>query len=432
MAQYIKNANIFGRVGSGIGKGLAQQLPQEIERGRLASGLQNLEGQQGLTPFQQFSRLAAIPGITPQMIESGAGLLRQQGIAEGFQNQTRRNQEQNNPFNQTPMQKESGLRPDQPSSITTTQPIKATVENYIPKSREQLVERAGELYNQNRQLYPTPNDALQAAALEDKQNMDISNALQNRRNLEQDVQSKTENELKKEIGNYNAQIPGKVFSRLENEALDAVKSGLLTEKEASKKFGKKADEISRDFSNIRSWGDLGILTKNPKDLIGSIKTVQRNAKENGYQKEAADALISENGFTPQFAYANMYPVSDIKSLNEEIKSLPNIKPEITKAAGVPGLAGVGVSRPKNEKSKELTIQAAPKLVKAMGLEGSPLSIGYELDKKGYDSEAWKQYLIDHLDDLNLSKNQIDELQKSKPTFFGWLNDWWLRSFSGVK
>jgi hypothetical protein len=84
MAQYIKQGNIFGRIGSGVGKGLAEQLPKEIERGRLASGLQSLEGQKDLSPFQQFARLSAIPGVTPQMIQSGTELLRQQQIRDAY------------------------------------------------------------------------------------------------------------------------------------------------------------------------------------------------------------------------------------------------------------------------------------------------------------------------------------------------------------
>lgn len=76
--------SVFGRIGTGLGQGLAQQLPQEIERGRLASGLKSLSDQQGLTPFQQFSALASIPGITPQMIQSGAELLKQQGIRNAY------------------------------------------------------------------------------------------------------------------------------------------------------------------------------------------------------------------------------------------------------------------------------------------------------------------------------------------------------------
>ena len=42
MAQYIKNANIFGRIGTGIGKGVNEQLPKEVEHQRFRSGLQKL------------------------------------------------------------------------------------------------------------------------------------------------------------------------------------------------------------------------------------------------------------------------------------------------------------------------------------------------------------------------------------------------------
>jgi hypothetical protein len=68
----------------------------------------------------------------------------------------------------------------------------------------------------------------------------------------------------------------------------------------------------------------------------------------------------------------------------------------------------------------------------MGYEGSPLSIGYEIQRKGYDFETWKQYLLDNFDNLNLTENQKQELQKPKPGFFGRMNDWLLKSFSGIK
>jgi len=85
MAQYIKQGNLFGRIGSGIGKGLAEQLPQEIDRGRLAQGLKSFEtDHQNLTPIQQLSRLSAIPGITPQMIQSFGELAKIQNQGNAF------------------------------------------------------------------------------------------------------------------------------------------------------------------------------------------------------------------------------------------------------------------------------------------------------------------------------------------------------------
>jgi len=85
MVQYIKQGNIFGRIGTGIGKGLAEQLPKEIERSRLASGLQNFEKESGdLTPIQQLARLSSIPGITPQMIQSFSELAKVQNQGNAY------------------------------------------------------------------------------------------------------------------------------------------------------------------------------------------------------------------------------------------------------------------------------------------------------------------------------------------------------------
>ncbi len=87
MAQYIKQGNIFGRIGSGIGKGLAEQLPEEINHGRLAAGLKNFEqDHQNLNPMQQLARISSIKGITPQMIQSFSELARINNQGNSFKN----------------------------------------------------------------------------------------------------------------------------------------------------------------------------------------------------------------------------------------------------------------------------------------------------------------------------------------------------------
>jgi hypothetical protein len=80
-----QSGSLFGRIGSGIGQGLAEQLPKEIERGRLAQGLQQFEQDSaGLNPMQSLARAYAIPGITPQMSQSFGELARQQGIKNSY------------------------------------------------------------------------------------------------------------------------------------------------------------------------------------------------------------------------------------------------------------------------------------------------------------------------------------------------------------
>src|SRR6185369_15388503 len=91
------SARLGGAIGAGLGQGLAQSIPQEMERTRLAKGLQQLGQQEGLTPFQRFAQLAAIPGITPQMIQSGSELLKQQGIRANLNKRVQGKQGQNEP-----------------------------------------------------------------------------------------------------------------------------------------------------------------------------------------------------------------------------------------------------------------------------------------------------------------------------------------------
>ncbi len=104
-AQKIKQASIFGRLGSGLGQGLAEQLPQEVDRYRLSQGLKKLGEQKDLSPFQQFAELSSIPGITPQMIQSGSELLKQQQIRNAYK--TGRTSEQD--FKSQDMQPSTGL-----------------------------------------------------------------------------------------------------------------------------------------------------------------------------------------------------------------------------------------------------------------------------------------------------------------------------------
>jgi hypothetical protein len=77
--------SVFGRLGKGLAQGISEVVPKEVERQRLASGLQQFEQNAGnLTPIQQLARLSAIPGITPQMIQSFSDLARQQNLANAY------------------------------------------------------------------------------------------------------------------------------------------------------------------------------------------------------------------------------------------------------------------------------------------------------------------------------------------------------------
>jgi hypothetical protein len=428
----VGQGSLAGRLGSGVGKGLAEQLPKEFERERLKTGLEQLGTSESLSPFQQFAKLASIPGITPQMLQSGSELLRQKSIIDSMQT----GKEQPASYKENLPNINIGL---EYPSVTTKEGVQSTLNPYIPPTGPQMEQMARQLMASEPNVYRDLDSARHAVSNQVQGNVSRSNAEINKRSLEENVQAKTESELGKEIATLGAQIPGRVTSNLQQEAIEKVRLGEMTPEQAKKEVGRKAEQASKDFSNIRSWGGTGLIANNAKSLISSMKTLQKNARENGYQKEAAESLTAENGLTPEFAHALMYPVSDVKDLNNILKTMPDITSSLEKIpTSSAGLASPLISKGLKFLGRAIkdtttpVLDAAPSLAKAMGYSGSPLAIAYELEKKGYDSQAWRDYLLENMDDLNLTTNQIDELQKSKPSFYGWLNDWWLKSFSGVK
>src|ERR1051326_5431723 len=73
----------IGRLGKGIGKGLADQIPKEIDRYRLTSGLEKFAAEsKGKTPFQQAVDFYKIPGATAEMGYTLFPLLQQEAKRE--------------------------------------------------------------------------------------------------------------------------------------------------------------------------------------------------------------------------------------------------------------------------------------------------------------------------------------------------------------
>lgn len=64
----IPQPSIFGRIGTGIGKGIAETLPKEIERQQMLQGLQEFAGDD--PRLQKMAQLYGIRGITPQMVQT--------------------------------------------------------------------------------------------------------------------------------------------------------------------------------------------------------------------------------------------------------------------------------------------------------------------------------------------------------------------------
>lgn len=426
-AQYIKQGDIFGRIGSGIGKGLAEQLPEEVTRGRLAAGLKNLSQQEGQSPFQQFAGLAAIPGATPQIIQSGADLLRQQARGQALADfQSQKNQPKPSPF--PPASPQNVGKPGQPApSITQERPLAEIQQGAIPPTREEEFARAGQLYNENPARFGNdPQKALDFVASETERNQAINQAYQakheNLNRIQDNVVNRLENQYKK-LNSGKPRIPAELYSQIEDEAIRATKSKQeggegLTEQQAMKKYGDKLNDADRDFSKIDELGNWGITLRPAAATLRSMKELQNKMEKLNQTDNFAKELISKTQLSPTLAYAIAEPVSRVPVLASNIKGLPSIK--------------IRDATPPSQIAVPKTLEVSPKLAELVknNEKASPLAIAYELEKKGYDPQTWLQYLTDHASELNLRQRQTEQ-SSSPPNIVTPWNDWWLQSFSGL-
>jgi hypothetical protein len=422
--QKISQGNIFGRIGSALGQGLAQQLPKEIERGRLSSSLKNLNAQskkENLSPFEQFTGLVSSAHDYPQVIQSGSDILRQQGMLQGAQG--RRNQDQE-AFNEIRNARSQNPRSEN-KGLVNTQNTQAALEPAIPKQLGELQDRAVQLHDENPGLYPDWKSAMEGAALEDQQRVGQNKAQQEARHIQKGLETDIRKELAGLRQSANVEIPDNIYQKIEDKTIDAIRNG-EDELTAAKEGRDSLDKISRDYKSIDAFGNLTLLAAKPKEVKNAIKGLRKAFKDNGDTAEnLADSLVAKNGLSNK--YANYLANPPEGKIDKTLSSAPSLKrPFVLPIPGVP-LIPFNLKTPNVE---EKSLNMSKKLGAMLEKNDSPLAIGYLLEQKGYDPEVWRNYLSENQKELNLSQSQARELQKTDKTTQGLLNDTWLKAFGG--
>lgn len=424
--------SISGRLGHSLGQGISNHVPKEIERQRLERGLTDLGKNPNQDPWQAFTALSSLPGTTPQIIESGTNLLRQRAKGQALINQASQQQKVNaSPFQN--VSEDRQINANRSPSVTNPEQLSKSIEGFIPPTQDQVFDEAGQIFNANPGRFGgDPDKAI--AFIEDKYAREegIAKANQEVHSNRSAIQDKVIKRLEShatELGaigpNATSPVPADIYSKIEDEAVNAVKPVKeggegLTEHDAMKKYGKKLQEVSRNYADLNSVGNWGITGRPAAESLRNLKNLQSKFEENGDTRNMAQQLIAVNKLSPQLSYAIAEPVSKIPSINKKISSLPEVK------------RFQGLNSPLPAVSIAETLKIAPELMKEINGKGSPLAIAYELQKKGYDPQIWLDYVNKNKSQLNnLTVLQNDQLSKPLPTVKPW-NDWWLQSFTGVQ
>lgn len=397
MSYSIKPANGLAQLGAGLGKGLSESIPEEVKRYRLSSGLKKLSETKDLNPEQYLAQAFSIPGMTPSMAEQFGQLarLRARGLGAEQGLRTDQNIEKNNEIAEkgySTNTKQLSTDENKAPSISKRRPLEEKLNPTLPMTTEEKIAEANRLLKYNPGLVNNSLDkALELVENENQSNLQRSQALQNVHSVQQGVQDRIKQDFEQVTKKNNVELPANVLQKYENEAIRLVlpkeEGGEgLTEQEAVQKLRPQLDSVSRDYKNIESlWG------QDPKGVVSSIKSHQKEFKKRNDLENFADTLKSSLGISNPLAYSKAYPI-------KEDSTYPILK-EVSK---IPWYKFSNLNKKTNEIEK-----LNKKIFENMDKNSSPLSIVQYLSDKNIDPRDFLDYLNENADKLTAEqKRQI--------------------------
>ncbi len=341
--------SIFGRLGQGLSQGLSETIPKEVERQRLSSALQDLSAQKNLTPFEQYSRLLSAPGITPQGIQSGAELLKAQGLRNAFRGPGSRQETNQIPSNAASPQSQQGLNdvrfanlpqdkiqrqvvqgeetpqgniPAGQSQIVEKNPLRSEFQRAIPWTPEQRQSELSRVWDQNPYLtFPEVSQIvndnerryLEAPEAYRQQQADLEET-QNKVNDEIDSQLRKKLQIgkDKEIFEGN-KITGETVNRIERGvSRDLRKNPDANVKDLVNTWTDRALENDKTKNVIRKMAGRGLDEKIFKkgETLQRLKSGAKSFKNFGNSDEYYNLLQSDFDLSPEGAASIAYDLSD--------------------------------------------------------------------------------------------------------------------------
>ncbi len=350
MSYQVKNGDIFGRVGSGLGSGLAEQLPQEVDRNRLSKGLQEIDNNPNLTPAQRYGKLLTLPGLTPQGLQGYSELMKHQGVRQAYgtkddpelgQNQEPQNSNtpqqdfRNVQFGQTGNQNapqakgfqsanNNGINPTNPAN-----PAGVPLEPWTPARRDADISRVME-----KNPYSTLSEAMAISADNEARYLAQPKAFQEKQDYFEGQRQKAYDELDRQLETKLQKEGPAIYKDITGEskirAQRLIERDLIENPNANltdvvNKRTNQMVEFARTKGQVNELANRGVIDKIFKQgqTLDKLNQYAKIYKEVGAEQEFFDLLRDkENGFgmSPQGAATIAFPLSkSVKTYVDSIK-----------------------------------------------------------------------------------------------------------------
>lgn len=386
-------------IGRGLGAGISQQLPEEIKRYRLKSGLEGLASEakglasqgKSLSPVELIGKLSTIPGMDPGLM--GALLPALQGELAFMQSQQQ--------------EKVTGAAPKElpgKSMVNITGGVSIDPGELLSLSPELIQSKARELSAKSRFLYPTVESA-------EKKILESQSIINNR--VSQGISEYTK-QLSSIANKTIDQVRGEIGPRLEQTMENQLKDKLLYSNKSSidlaREQAKKTDETIKLLEKMRKFENPNISSQKgfTKNSVSSLRELKEQSKKLGIpEKDFVDTLQSQLGISQSAA---SYIYDPLK--NSDVGKFLNT-------------VGVGKIKPKRYSAEELASSLESKLTKndAIG------SLAFLVKKKGYDWDVISPLILRKLNETGkeLTSDQRKDLADPNlvPKGISRLQDLWV-------
>lgn len=311
----------FGaQLGGNIGKSLAEQIPQEMGRQRLAYALKGMQGQ-NLSPIDQAQKLLASGGSMQDI----AAML---PILQESQNKRILEEQARGGGGITPLSKTpSGAMPNSSdeqqtaNGYATPEQIQAMKQNRLQEpSQQQLAQRA-------LQYGGTAKEAYAAAKEEHKTNKAAQDAAVEGFHTDLNDRFKDIFQTPEGFKDYSTQLSGRTKQWFKDQGEYLVRNG-MTREAASNQIGQNmqdfGDAILRAKINASKYSSLAGSDAKMQGILPERKIAQQYGQENQFDK----IIIKELGISPSTYYDRLSPITDNKlkkEIDKTVKSADKVR-----------------------------------------------------------------------------------------------------------
>jgi hypothetical protein len=297
----LKGPSVMSQIGGNLGQSLAEQLPQEMGRQRLAYALKGMQGK-NQTPLEQMQYLTSVGGATPEQVAQYLPLIQNANATQALKNRV-------GTRNAPKLETEQTISALPKTGEITPDEITQTKQKMLQPIRDEDIEKAALNLVQSGEE-PDINKAM--AKAEAKLNTNLKAQQTQVTDAETGISKRLGLELNGSgLGDYK-DISGNIQQNLVDKAVTKmIGRGMtreLAEKEAAdigRELGLAATQLKNN-SSLTSWS---------KNKIRTMKAQADVYEKYGYGEQFDEMAAGMLGITPQKVASILHPIENAEAKN---------------------------------------------------------------------------------------------------------------------